>query len=613
MKKQTLNGNWKCKPDVHDVGLTAEWFRPDLYDQNDSELLNIEIPNSFNTLKGYEIYEGIFWHFFEFAIVEKNLSENSLFRLKFNGSNYNTMVWLNGKYLGEHNGGFTPFHFNMKKLNAGKKLLVVRVENIRKKNRIPAISFDWLNWGGIYRDVELLFMKKNRIKDVVIKTELESRKKSNINISYEIIGELSLRWEILDITHNKILFQGNISKIMGLGGFNLTFHNPELWSPDNPYLYYLKIINKETDELIYESSFGVREIQVNGKYIFLNKKRIFLKGASLHEELMPYGRTIPYEERENDIKSMKSLGFNALRTAHYSHDEDLIEIADKEGMLILEEIPVYWACNFKNNETFYTAAKMMRNLIMRDINHPSVIWWSVGNEIPIERPEVSKFIKRLMDWVRIHDDTRLVTYVSMKLFTDLTRRHADVATINFYFGWYVGSTRMISLMLDVMRTPTFNKPWIYTEFGAGAKNGFHDDWENQTKFSEEKQLHVLDYSIRTFNAKEFLAGWFIWIYRDFRSFLRQNEYQQGFNRKGIVSEENEQKLIYHRIPKIINKKRKLLNTKLLGIFLWIILYIPAYILTYLVLDAGIIFGDTKTIEKKKLIDKQRILKEYKAQ
>jgi beta-glucuronidase len=613
MIKQILNGKWKCKPDVDNVGLTAEWFRPKLYDENDSELLNIEIPNSFNTLKGYEIYEGIFWHFFEFAIEEKNLSEISLFRLKFNGSNYNTMVWLNGKYLGEHNGGFTPFHFNVKKFNAEKTLLAVRVENIRKKNRIPAISFDWLNWGGIYRDVELLYMRKNRIKDVVIKTELESRKKSIIKISYEIIGELSLRWEIEDIALNKILFQGKISKISGLGGFNITFHNPELWSPNNPYLYYLKIFNQESDELIYESSFGIREIKVDGKYIFLNKKRVFLKGASLHEELMPFGRTIPYEERENDIKSMKSLGFNALRTAHYSHDEDLIEIADKEGMLILEEIPVYWACNFKSNDTFHTAAKMMRNLIKRDINHPSVIWWSVGNEIPIERPEVSKFIKRLMDWVRMHDDTRLVTYVSMKLFTDLTRRYADVATINFYFGWYVGSTRMISLMLDVMRTPTFNKPWIYTEFGAGAKYKFYDEWENQTKFSEEKQLHVLDYSIRTFNAKEYLAGWFIWIYRDFRSFLRQNEYQQGFNRKGIVSEKNEKKLIYHRIPKIINKRRKLLNTKLLGIFLWIVLYIPAYILTYLILDAGIIFGDTKTIEKKKLIDKERILNEYRNQ
>jgi len=608
MNIQSFNGKWKAKADKNNKGIEREWFKPQWYHKNSNDLLDIEIPKSFNILKGYEVYEGIFWHFYEFDITENETIETSVYRLKFDGSNYNTIVWLNEKYLGEHDGGFVPFHFNIHSLNQGKNLMAVRTENIRKENRIPAVSFDWFNWGGIYRDVKLIFLKQNRLKDVVIKTTLESRSKSRISISYEILGKLSLYWQILGSSGNQILYQGEISETLGKSEFSFTFHDPELWSPQNPYLYQLKIFNKDTNQLIYNTPFGIRQIEVIGKYIFLNKKRIFLKGASLHEELMPYGRTIPYKERVKDIKSMKSLGFNALRTAHYSHNEDLMKIADEEGMLILEEIPVYWACDFKSNESFRTAAKMMRSLIKRDINHPSVIWWSVGNEIPIERPEVAKYIRRLMDWVRIHDDTRLVTYVSLKIFTDLTRRYADVATINFYFGWYVGSVRMISLMLDIMRTTTFNKPWIYTEFGAGAKYGFHDKWKNQTKFTEEKQLCVLDYSIRTFNAKNYLAGWFIWIYRDFRSFLRQNEYQEGYNRKGIVSEKNEKKMIYHRIPKILNKKRNLLNTKILGILLWIILYIPAYILTYLILDPGLIFADKKTIEKGKLVEKERIIK-----
>ena len=605
-----LNGMWKCKIDSQDRGINDKWFLPNNYNKKDPELLEINIPNSFNTLNGFKIYEGIVWHFYEFEMNKADLSKAEFFKLRFEGSNYNTKVWLNGVYLGEHNGGFTPFHFNFKgHLKESQNLLVVRTDNIRREDRIPAVSFDWFNWGGIYRDVYLEIMPKDRIKNVIVKTIVKSRSESHIDISFNVIGTLSLNWKVLDSQQTKTLFEGTLRGTSGQGGFNFTFKNPELWSPDNPYLYYLKIFNNDSGELIYETSFGVRQIEIQGTSIYLNKKKLFMKGVSLHEELMPYGRTIPYEERVKDIRSMKSLGFNALRTAHYSHDEDLIEIADKEGILILEEIPVYWACNFKSNETFRTAAKMMRSLIKRDINHPSVIWWSVGNEIPIERPNVSRFMKRLMEWTRMHDDTRIVTYVSMKLFTDLTRRYADVATINFYFGWYVGSTRMISLMLDVMRTPAFNKPWIYTEFGAGAKYGFHADWEKQVKFSEERQLHILDYSIRTFNAKKYIAGWFIWIYRDFRSFLRQNEYQQGFNRKGIVSEKNKKKLICKRFPNILNEKRDLLNTKVLGIFLWIILYPFAYILTYLLLDAGIIFGDTKTIEKKKQIEKQRLLKE----
>ena len=108
---------------------------------------------------------------------------------------------------------------------------------------------------------------------------------------------------------------------------------------------------------------------------------------------------------------------------------------------------------------------------------------------------------------------------------------------------------MISLILDIIRTPVFNKPWIYTEFGAGAKYGFHADWNKQIKYSEEKQINLIDFTIRTINSKEYFAGWFIWIYRDFKSPIKTNQFQQGFNRKGIVSEEkNEKKLIYYKIP-----------------------------------------------------------------
>ncbi|GAI87446.1 unnamed protein product, partial [marine sediment metagenome] len=202
-------------------------------------------------------------------------------------------------------------------------------------------------------------------------------------------------------------------------------------------------------------------------------------------------------------------------------------------------------------------------------------------------------------WVRRFDDTRIVTYVSHRLICDLTRRHADVACINAYFGWYYGSPRMISVALDMMRTPVYNKPWFYTEFGAGAKYGFRAGWKDQVKFSEEKQLYVLDYTIRTLNSKEFVAGWFLWAYRDFRAFLRTNKYQQGYNRKGIVSgEKNEKKLIYYRIPQIINERRKTINSKFGGIILWIILFPFAYILTYL-LDLLLEFGQIKKMESGK--------------
>ncbi len=382
---------------------------------------------------------------------EKNLI-NFDYELRFNGVNYYTAVWINGVYLGHHFGGFTPFNFNVNKLiKKNKNLIAIRVDNNRKSYRIPSLSFDWFNWGGIYRDVDLLILEKNRINDIIIRTKLITRQESRIEISYKVIGSLTLKWQILDDSQNQILFEGVIDEKSIANSFNVSILNPKLWSPDTPYLYYLRIYDfslKSRGKINYNTYFGIREIKINGIYLYLNKKKIFLKGVNLHEEYMPYGRTIPYEKRKEDVENIKKLGLNAIRTAHYSHDESLIEIADKLGILILEEIPVYQHCEFNNPFTLNIASNMLKELIMRDINHPSVIWWSVGNEVPLHKRECAKFIKNLVNLARELDNSRIITCVSRKLISDLTRKSLEVVTINTYFGWYYGHERMISLILD---------------------------------------------------------------------------------------------------------------------------------------------------------------------
>jgi beta-glucuronidase len=577
MKTISLNGKWKCKPDHDNLGIKHKWYSPKNYDITDKDLLDIDLPKSFNLLEGYESFEGTFWHFYEFDIKEEFKDFAFDYFLRFKGSNYNTKVWLNGVFIGEHDGGFTPFQFGINEVVKQKKnRIIVRTDSTRRRDQIPSLSFDWFNWGGIYRAIDLRVLNKERIEDIIIKTHMFSNIKSKIEVSFRKIGNLSMRWEILDINNKNILFKGKILKSDNKNNFEVIFNNPKLWSPEEPNLYFLKIYKNSTEdsnEILFKTHFGIRQIQINSTYIYLNRKRIFLRGVSLHEEYMPYGRTIPYEKRKEDVENIKSLGFNAIRTAHYSHNEDLINIADKLGLLILEEIPVYQHCSFKNSKTYYTAEKMLKELIKRDINHPSVIWWSVGNEVPLHQRSTAKFIKKLINFTRDLDTSRLVTCVSRKLIPDLTRKYIDIATINTYFGWYYGHENMISFILDLIRTPVINKPWIYTEFGAGAKYGFHKDWKRQVKYSEERQLQILDHTIKTINSKDFFAGWFIWIYRDFKSPKRTNQYQQGFNRKGIVSgERNEKKLVYYILHKIINQKRKLFDTRLIGIILWIILF-----------------------------------------
>ncbi len=610
MKVVSLNGRWKCKPDFNDIGLVNKWFTRGIYNDSDKDLITIQIPGSYNSLKDFESFEGVFWHFYQFDMPDFDQSSPIDYYVQFKGSNYNTKIWLNDRFIGEHDGGFVPFKFDIKPhIKTKDNFLAVRIDNTRRKGQLPDLTFDWFNWGGIFRSVELLELNKNRIADVTIKTILRSRKECEIKVSYKIIGFISLKWQILDTDFKKIIFEGTVPESVRNGKISFILKNPELWSPNSPSLYLFKAFDNnavDKKELLFETNFGIRQIEINGPYIYLNKKRIYFKGVSLHEEYLPYGRSIPYEKREEDLKNIKALGLNALRTAHYSHDEDLIIAADKLGVLILEEIPVYWFCDYKNKDTFKLGARMMRSLVKRDINHPSVIWWSVGNEVPIETIECSRFFKHMMKWVRKLDDTRIVTYVSHRTFSDLVRRHADVACINAYFGWYYGTPKMINRALDVFRTPVPNKPWVYTEFGADAKYGFRPGWENAVKFSEEWQYFVIDYTIRTLNAKDWVAGWFIWIYRDFRSLLRQNEYQQGFNRKGLVSgEKNEKKLIYRRIPKIIHEKRRLNGNRIVSILLWIVLFPFAFMLTY-ILDFFMKIGQQKVIKKGKIKEQKRL-------
>jgi beta-glucuronidase len=377
---------------------------------------------------------------------------------------------------------------------------------------------------------------------------------AQITINYKLTEKLELKWGVLQ--ESELIVEGSITPEKKKGKFSISVPNPVLWSPKSPHLYHFQVKLGESKEILKER-FGIRTIKVRSDGIYLNEKKLKIRGVSLHEEFMPQGRTIKREDRFNDLKNIKEIGFNTVRTAHYSHDEALMEFADEIGILIFEEIPVYWLCDYKNPSTLKTAAAQLRSLIFRDFNHPSVIVWSVGNEVPVEKRSCYQFMNTLMEYGRKLDSSRIVTYVSNRMFSDKLHAKSDLACINLYFGWYLASERNLNFLLDFIHETDTSHPWVITEFGAGAQYGFNS--KDFVKFSEEKQASILTHSIETFNSKDYIAGWIIWIYRDFRSALRTNIYQQGFNRKGIVSDKNEPKLItkvIHRVMNKIVKKRR---------------------------------------------------------
>ncbi|MHA1650024.1 MAG: glycoside hydrolase family 2 protein [Candidatus Helarchaeota archaeon] len=550
--KVSLNGIWKYKCDAEQLGEHENWHNPLFIKENWDLLSSYELPCCWNSIvedgiPRYDRFEGFFWFFRQFELEPDSTKE---YYLEFKGVNYSCKIWVNGSYLGDHQGGFVPFKLKIpQKILEKTNYLAVEVENIRKFERIPAKYFDWFNWGGIYRDIDLHILPKLHFQWIQIFTKKLGSNSAILKIKYKLTQKSKIRWQIFQ--NNQSIANGESKTPTKLGEFDVIIPNPALWSPISPNLYQFHAHLQDGEDSINER-IGIRIIEVRQDGLYLNHKKIRIRGISLHEELLPYGRTIPKEDRLRDLKMIKKLGFNTLRTAHYSHDETLIELADELGLLILEEIPVYWYCDFANPESLKSAAYQLQSLILRDFNHPSVILWSVGNEIPVEHRNCYNFINRLMQYARKLDSSRIITYVSNRMFADKLRIKADIPCINLYLGWYLGSERNLNFILDSIYETAPNRPWLITEFGAGAQYKFHS--EAYEKFSEEKQASIITHSIETFNSKDYIAGWNLWNYRDFRSALRTNKYQQGFNRKGIFSEKNEPKLIAKLIPRIMKKK-----------------------------------------------------------
>ncbi|WP_371806769.1 glycoside hydrolase family 2 protein [Candidatus Lokiarchaeum ossiferum] len=573
--KSLLNGTWNLIVDPQKKGEKESWFSPTFLNNQKYSVEKIAVPSNYNTIPKLFEYTGVVWYILELSEFPAISSKEDLF-LCFDGANYIAKIWINGQFIGEHEGGFLPFKFRLpnplklKQPNGDKNWLVVKIDTSIVKDGIPGESTDWFNWGGLHRDVYWEIKNKIRIDHVKIKSSFNSPWPHSAQISISIkknnfsknlLDEHVLTCRIYELRKDNLTQIKRASQIYiqqefsldtrSIQQFNMDILNPKLWSPTEPNLYEIELQIKNLTSPVIER-FGIRMIETQEHLLLLNKRPIKMKGASLHEELEPYGRHYSTQLRRSELQAMKALGFNALRSAHYSHDERLCQLCDEEGLLLLEEIPLYWNIEYTNRKIIKLAAQMIRDLISRDFNHPSVIVWSVGNEVPVEDLGCRQTIKLLLQYARKLDPSRLVTYASCRMVSDVTRKYSSINAINFYFGWYYMTPYNLNFFLDAMYYGTHPKtPWIMTEFGAGAKYGEHNLKE---KFSEENQARTIAHQIQVMNSKPYMAGWFIWIYRDFRSSQRLNRFQQGFNRKGIVSEKNEKKLIARIMPQLINKK-----------------------------------------------------------
>jgi beta-glucuronidase len=571
----SLNGTWNYIVDPYETGYYNYRHQP--YDQVDvkstsafynnyhttdkSQLVEYDfdkspamyIPGDWNSQKeNLFYYEGNIWfkRSFDYALSNKS---NRLF-LYFGAVNYKAEVYLNGKKLGVHEGGFTPFSFEITNVIKPKdNYLVVKADNTRHKDAVPTDNTDWWNYGGITRSVTLIEEPATFIEDYCVQL-----KKSNLNT---ITGFVKLNnakeGEKVTVSIPELKIERVVTiDTSGFGSFEINSKNIKYWSPQSPKLY--EVFIKSKDETL-KDQIGFRTIETSGANILLNGKPVFLKGISIHEENpMRGGRAYNDADALILLNWAKELGCNYVRLAHYVHNEHTIRMADKIGMMVWEETPVYWTIDFANPATLANAENQLREGITRDKNRAAIIIWSVANETPVSTVRDS-FLIKMIHYAKSLDTSRIISAAlevhhdaakpGVNIINDPLGNYLDIVAFNQYTGWYGGSLENAP---NSKWEIDFNKPVIVSEFGGGALQGMHGSKDQ--RWTEEYQAYLYEQNLKMIEKIPNIRGMSPWILADFRSPRRLLPViQDGWNRKGLISNRGLKKMAFFTLQNFYQK------------------------------------------------------------
>ncbi len=552
----SLNGSWHYIVDVQEEGYydyrmnpTRSGFfrntkprRPeDLIEYDFDKAPTMQVPGDWNTQDPHLFfYEGTVW--FEREFEWHPDLDRSRTILYFGAVNYDAYVYVNGSLAGHHVGGFTPFNFDVTDLmRDGYNFVVVKVDNKRHAEDVPTQIFDWWNYGGITRDVLLIDVEPVYIENYNLQlVSLEGRR---LGFSVKLNSETAGRQVTLSIPELKIK-KTVTTDAKGTATIYMKA-KPQLWSPETPKLY--DVVIEQGNEVIRDEV-GFRKIETRGKQLLLNGKPIFLRGVSIHEEkAFGGGRANSTEDAHTLLSWAKELGCNYVRLAHYPHNEYAVREAERMGILVWSEIPVYWTIAWSNPDTYANAERQLTDMIKRDQNRANIIIWSIANETP-HSSERDAFLSRLAKHARSLDSTRLIS-MAMEVTSasnyrnrlqDNMSEYVDVVSFNQYVGWYRDVNDASKMTWEI----PYDKPVIISEFGGGAKYGLHG--EKNQRWTEEFQENLYRENLAMLDKIEGLAGTSPWILKDFRSPRRVlNGIQDYYNRKGLFSDRGEKKKAFY--------------------------------------------------------------------
>lgn len=550
--KMALNGEWSFALDPVIAGEHQKWYQAADYRSWDK----VTVPHSYSVDKRYHGYTGTAWYVKSFS---RGLQAGK-FRsfIRFEAVFYRAKVWLNGKHVGDHEGGYTPFEWDVTDFLKESNTLVIQVSNVWDTTTIPGARtqvadqisnstqvYPWINYGGITRDVYLItrpevYPEKIKIEadpDLIkgtasVRIAVDIRNKSNqavkptAGVSFYLEGKkipVKIKSNVGEIgagTVGKVLLEGVVSK-----------KDLRLWNQDEPVLYQCEII-VGTDTV--NTNLGIRKLEIQGTKLLLNGEPIRMGGCNRPLDYPGFGSMDPQAVVEQDLTLIKNGGMEFSRMSHYPMASNILDWADRHGLLIIGE-PGNWQLTQKqmsDPEMRERFQLQMKEMIERDWNHPSVIAWSVGNEYPSHTPEGHAWTKDMMAFAKGLDPSRLVTFASMFVWRDFIKKaedeaslHVDFISTNIYGDHFANLTKIHELYPD--------KPIFISEFGARA---------DHVK-SEQDRVEHLKKAVEDFRKCEYLIGAAVWTFNDYQSIFPGTN-ANGYRPWGLVTPEREKRAMY---------------------------------------------------------------------
>ncbi len=601
----SLNGPWRFKPDPEDKGDLEKWWEAD---HEDSQWFMHPVPGVWNVQKPEWLdYMGAGWYRRSFFVPES-------YRVGFNrlvaeGISFHADLWLNGKYLGRHNGAYTAFSMDVsRQLEYGSRnVLAIRVDNILDMKDVPPRTWvggrlGWMEYAGIHRGIWIESSPEVAVFKVALQALPDKDDMGDLFARVFVFNhgpdqrKASAALILQDETGGLIkLFPPQSKRLEGGAVGTFTFSGRAAgirpWSSEHPEnLYRLVVgIGSAGEQEQQGLKIGFRRVEVKGTELLMNDRPYYIRGINRHEDDPETGLSERYETIAKDLELLKELGVNHMRPAHHPNDPRVLDACDRAGITLTEEIPLYqaslglykwfdakfmkkrddlpWAdwgdrgiiSQIKDPDVIENATQQLLEMIEYDRNHPSIIMWSIGNENMSFMPRSRKIFKHLYSTARRFDPDKPVTFsiITFPLLSPALEQTADIGDmimVNEYLGWYAGEVDDLRSYLEELHAKYPDKPVIVSEFGAGAVPGRHDEGVSPEKFSEEFQAGYIEATWEILLEKPYVAGGMPWCFADFRcSQWGESHPVEGMNLKGVVDYNRNRKLAFDSLKEIYRK------------------------------------------------------------